>query len=104
MQKCQTVQPRWKIVNLNNFFFFNMFYSCIRSGSSWLSQGLVRGAEATGKAIHSGATKLREHITPEERPAKVSPRVTTGLRVAQQATGGAVKVSRFLGKCMTGRE
>ncbi|XP_026797674.3 spartin a isoform X1 [Pangasianodon hypophthalmus] len=68
----------------------------ITSGASWLSRGLVQGGEATGKAIHNGAIKLREHITPEETPAEVSPGVTTGLRVAQQATGGAVKVSRFL--------
>ncbi|XP_026995085.1 spartin a isoform X1 [Tachysurus fulvidraco] len=68
----------------------------ITAGASWLSRGLVQGAEATSKAIHTGAIKLREHITPEETPAVVSPRVTTGLSAAQQATGGAVKVSRFL--------
>ncbi|KAK3521923.1 hypothetical protein QTP70_020025 [Hemibagrus guttatus] len=68
----------------------------ITAGASWLSQGLVHGAEATGNAIHNGAIKLREHITPEETPAVISPRVTTGLLVAQQATGGAVKVSQFL--------
>ncbi|MCJ8742417.1 hypothetical protein PDJAM_G00081950 [Pangasius djambal] len=68
----------------------------ITAGASRLSWGLVQGAEATGKAIHNGAIKLREHITPEETPAEVSPGVATGLRVAQQATGGAVKVSRFL--------
>ncbi|XP_060764269.1 spartin a isoform X2 [Neoarius graeffei] len=68
----------------------------ITAGASWLSRGLVQGAEATGKAIHNGAVKLREHLTPEETPVEVSPRVTTGLRVAQQATGGAVKVSKFL--------
>ncbi|XP_066506985.1 spartin a [Hoplias malabaricus] len=68
----------------------------ILAGASWLSRGLVQGAEATGKAIHKGATKLREHITPEETPAEVSPRVTRGLHVAKQATGGAAKVSQFL--------
>ena len=67
-------------------------------GASWLSWGLVKGAEFTGKAIHKGASKLREHITPEDRPAHVSPNVTKGLHVAKQATGGAVKVSQFLGK------
>ncbi|XP_036450926.1 spartin a isoform X2 [Colossoma macropomum] len=68
----------------------------ILAGASWLSRGLVQGAEVTGKAIHKGASKLREHITPEETPAEVSPRVTRGLHVAKQATGGAVKVSNFL--------
>ncbi|XP_037402986.1 spartin a isoform X1 [Pygocentrus nattereri] len=68
----------------------------ILAGASWLSRGLVQGAEVTGKAIHKGASKLREHITPEETPAEVSPRVTRGLYVAKQATGGAVKVSNFL--------
>ncbi|XP_077098359.1 spartin a isoform X2 [Siphateles boraxobius] len=68
----------------------------ILAGTSWLGQGLVRGAEATGKAIQKGATKLRENITPEETPAEVSPKVTKGLNTAKQATGGAVKVSQFL--------
>ncbi|XP_054651185.1 spartin-like isoform X2 [Dunckerocampus dactyliophorus] len=70
--------------------------SGILTGASWLSWGLVKGAEFTGKAIHKGASKLREHITPEDKPAHVSPAVTKGLHVAKQATGGAVKVSQFL--------
>ncbi|KAI5612995.1 spartin, partial [Silurus asotus] len=68
----------------------------ITSGASWLSQGLLQGGDATGKAIQSGAVELRNHMTPEETPAEVSPRVITGLHVAQQATGAAVKVSNFL--------
>lgn len=68
----------------------------ILTGASWLSWGLVKGAEFTGKAIHKGASKLREHITPEDKPTYVSPTVTKGLHVAKQATGGAVKVSQFL--------
>ncbi|XP_070685820.1 spartin b isoform X2 [Pempheris klunzingeri] len=68
----------------------------ILTGASWLSWGLVKGAEYTGKAIHKGASKLREHITPEDKPTHVSPTVTKGLHVAKQATGGAVKVSQFL--------
>ncbi|XP_041707412.2 spartin a isoform X1 [Coregonus clupeaformis] len=68
----------------------------ILAGASWLSKGFVRGAEATGKAIHKGASKLREHITPENVPAEVSPGVTKSLHHAKQATGGAVRVSQFL--------
>ncbi|XP_046870157.1 spartin a isoform X2 [Hypomesus transpacificus] len=68
----------------------------ILAGTSWLSKGFLKGAEATGKAIHKGASKLREHITPENTPAEVNPRVTRGLHVAKQATGGAVRVSQFL--------
>ncbi|XP_051881723.1 spartin a isoform X2 [Pristis pectinata] len=68
----------------------------ILTGASWLSWGLVKGAEFTGKAIQKGATKLREHIQPEDKPATVSPTVQKGLSVARQATGGAVKVSQFL--------
>ncbi|MBN3301564.1 SPART protein, partial [Amia calva] len=68
----------------------------ILTGASWLSWGLVKGAEYTGKAIHKGASKLREHINPEDKPAQVSPSVAKGLHVAKQATGGAVKVSQFL--------
>ncbi|XP_054829669.1 spartin isoform X2 [Eublepharis macularius] len=68
----------------------------ILSGASWVSWGLVKGAEYTGKAIHAGASKLREHIQPEEKPLEVNPTVAKGLQVAKQATGGAVKVSQFL--------
>ncbi|XP_073674238.1 spartin b isoform X4 [Garra rufa] len=68
----------------------------ILTGASWLSWGLVKGAEYTGKAIHKGAAKVREHITPEDKPTQVSPTVTRSLHVAKQATGGAVKVSQFL--------
>ncbi|XP_015241857.1 PREDICTED: spartin-like isoform X1 [Cyprinodon variegatus] len=70
--------------------------SGILTGASWLSWGLVKGAEYTGKAIQKGASKLREHITPEDKPTDVSPTVTKSLHVAKQATGGAVKVSQFL--------
>nr|KAJ7320259.1 hypothetical protein JRQ81_019770 [Phrynocephalus forsythii] len=68
----------------------------ILSGASWVSWGLVKGAEYTGKAIHKGASKLREHIQPEDKPLEVNPTVAKGLHVAKQATGGAVKVSQFL--------
>ncbi|XP_064125984.1 spartin isoform X3 [Loxodonta africana] len=68
----------------------------ILSGASWVSWGLVKGAEFTGKAIQKGASKLRERIQPEEKPVEVSPAVTKGLHIAKQATGGAVKVSQFL--------
>ncbi|XP_019385611.1 PREDICTED: spartin isoform X2 [Crocodylus porosus] len=68
----------------------------ILSGASWVSWGLIKGAEYTGKAIHKGASKLREHIQPEEKPLEINPTVAKGLHVAKQATGGAVKVSQFL--------
>ncbi|XP_070774046.1 spartin a [Enoplosus armatus] len=68
----------------------------ILSGATKFSQEFVKGAEATGRAIHKGAAKIRDHITPEETPSEVNPRVTKGLHVAKQATGGAVRVSQFL--------
>ncbi|XP_040847441.1 spartin [Ochotona curzoniae] len=68
----------------------------ILSGASWVSWGLVKGAEFTGKAIQKGASKLRERIQPEEKPVEVSPAVSKGLYIAKQATGGAAKVSQFL--------
>ncbi|XP_028839823.1 spartin-like [Denticeps clupeoides] len=68
----------------------------IQSGSSWLGQGLVKGGDHTGRAIQQGGTWLRQHITPEDTPHKVSPNVTRGLQVAQHGTTGAVKISHFL--------
>ncbi len=67
-------------------------------GATKLSEEFVKGAEATGRAIHKGAAKIRDRITPEETPSEVSPRVSKGLEVAKQASGGAVRVSKFLGK------
>ncbi|KAF3847480.1 hypothetical protein F7725_020508 [Dissostichus mawsoni] len=72
--------------------------------ASWLSWGLVKGAEFTGQAIHKGASKLREHITPEDRPTNVSPTVSKGLHVAKQATGGAVKWTGCAPSLAVGRE
>lgn len=65
-----------------------------------MSEGVVKGAEATGRAIQKGGAKIRDHITPEETPSDVSPHVTRGLNVAKTATGGAVRISQFLGKNM----
>lgn len=58
----------------------------------------MKGAEATERAIHKGGAKIRDRLVPEETPSDVSPHVTRGLNVAKQATGGAVRVSQFLGK------
>ncbi|XP_076025102.1 spartin-like isoform X2 [Genypterus blacodes] len=68
----------------------------ILSGATKLSLGLVRGAEATSRAIHKGAAKMRDNMTPEETATEVSPSVHKGLHRAQKATGGAVRVSQFL--------
>ncbi|XP_047463956.1 spartin a isoform X2 [Mugil cephalus] len=68
----------------------------ILSGAVRLSQSFAKGAEATGRVIHKGAAKIRDHITPEETPSDVNPRVTKGLQAAKQATGGAVRVTQYL--------
>uniref|UniRef100_A0A3B5LRA7 MIT domain-containing protein n=1 Tax=Xiphophorus couchianus TaxID=32473 RepID=A0A3B5LRA7_9TELE len=68
----------------------------ILSGATKLSQSFAKGAEATGNVIQKGAAKIRDRITPEETPTDVSPQVTKGLNATKQATGGAVRVSKFL--------
>ncbi|XP_077403449.1 spartin a isoform X2 [Vanacampus margaritifer] len=68
----------------------------IVSGATRLGHEVVRGAEATTRAIQKGALKIRDHLTPEETPSQVSPHVTRSLNVAKQATGGAVRVSQYL--------
>ncbi|KAM9332022.1 spartin a isoform 2-T3 [Pholidichthys leucotaenia] len=68
----------------------------ILSGAWKLSESLIRGAEATGRMIHRGAAKLRDHMTPEETPSEVNPRTARNLEVAEKATGTAVKVSKKL--------
>ncbi|XP_008331087.1 spartin a isoform X1 [Cynoglossus semilaevis] len=68
----------------------------ILSGSTWLGQGFLKGAEATSRAIHKGGFKMRDRMTPEETPSEVSHKVTKGLEASKQATGGVLRVSRFL--------
>lgn len=93
--KCGPLIPD---ISMGEFFFFFLYCCGCDTGASWLSWGLSKGAEYTGIAIQKGASKLREHITPDDTPTQVSPTVTKSLHVAKQATGGAVKVSQFLGK------
>lgn len=68
----------------------------ILTGALRLSESLAKGAEATGRAIHKGAAKIRDQLTPEETPSEVSPSTTKRLEMARKATGGAVRVSQFL--------
>lgn len=68
----------------------------IISGAAKLGESLLKGAEATGRVIHRGASKIRNHITPEETPSEVSPHATRSLQVAKQASDGAVRVSKYL--------
>lgn len=68
----------------------------ILSGTTWLSQEFIKGADATSRAIHKSGYKIRDRMTPEETPTEVSPRVTKGLEAAKTATGGAVKATQFL--------
>ncbi|XP_051904020.1 spartin a isoform X1 [Hippocampus zosterae] len=68
----------------------------IISGATRLSHEVVRGAEATTRAIQKSALKIRDHLTPEETPSQVSPQVSKSLQVAKQATGGALRVSQYL--------
>lgn len=70
----------------------------ISIGALRLSESLVKGAEVTGRAIHKGAAKIRDQLTPEETPSEVSPSTTKRLEMARKATGGAVRVSQFLGE------
>lgn len=70
----------------------------LTAGATILGEGFVKGAEATERAIQKGGAKIRDRLVAEESPSDVSPHVTRGLNVAKQATGGAVRVSQFLGK------
>lgn len=89
---------KWQQI-LYHILYFRFYILLTFLGASWLSWGLTKGAEYTGIAIQKGASKLREHIKPDDKPTEVSATVTKSLQVAKQATGGAVKVSQFLGKC-----
>ncbi|KAM8834842.1 spartin-like isoform 1-T1 [Synchiropus picturatus] len=68
----------------------------ILTGATRLSVGLIKGAEATERAIQKGGIKIRSRMTPEETPTEVNPNVHKGLNAAKTATGGAVRVSKYL--------
>lgn len=70
----------------------------VSRGATRLGHEVVRGAEATTRAIQKSALKIRDHLTPEETPSEVSPQVSKGLQAAKQATGGALRVSQYLGE------
>ncbi|CAL9685197.1 unnamed protein product [Knipowitschia caucasica] len=65
-------------------------------GATWLSEEFSKGADVTSRAVHKSGFKIRDRLTPEETPTEVSPRVTEGLEATQKATGGALRVSKFL--------
>lgn len=78
-------------------FVQDICHTLVSLGAERLSQGFAKGAEATGRAIHRGAAKIRDHLSPEDTPSEVSPHVSKGLQVARKATGGAARVSQLIG-------
>uniref|UniRef100_A0A8C6SH15 Spartin a n=1 Tax=Neogobius melanostomus TaxID=47308 RepID=A0A8C6SH15_9GOBI len=68
----------------------------ILHGATWLSEGFIKGADATSRAIHKSGFKIRDRMTPEETPSEVSPQVAKGLEATKSVTGDAVRFSKFL--------
>ena len=70
------------------------------AAGEWISWGLGKGAEKAGVLMKKGSDLLQEKLKPEDKPSEIDPRAQQGVYYARQATGAAVKVSGFVGKCM----
>ena len=70
------------------------------AAGEWISWGLGKGAEKAGVLMKKGSDLLQEKLKPEDKPSEIDPRAQQGVYYARQATGAAVKVSGFVGKCI----
>ncbi|CAG9772586.1 unnamed protein product [Ceutorhynchus assimilis] len=68
----------------------------IVNGAWSLSQGLVRGAQKAGDLINRGTPKLIDNLAPADQPKEVPKSVSKGVRIAEQATFKASKVTGFV--------
>lgn len=70
------------------------------AAAEWISWGFTKGAEKTGEFVKYGSEKWRQHMEPEQEPSKINPKVQKGAQCVRSATGSAVKISEYLGKCV----
>ena len=71
------------------------------TAAEWISWGLGKGAEKTGEWLKKGSDKLRENIQPDAQPRQVDARTQEGMKYARKATDTAVRVSAFIGECIS---
>lgn len=70
----------------------------IVTGASYLSRGLIFGAEKLGNLITDSTPKLIQRLNGAEQPTEISPNVQKGMQIAETATNKAAQVTGFVGK------
>jgi hypothetical protein len=70
-------------------------------GASYLSAGLVKGAEMAGEFLYTNTPKVIAKIQPDSEPKPVPPTVKNSMRIAKNVTGTAVQVTGYVGKHLT---
>nr|XP_018896099.1 PREDICTED: spartin isoform X3 [Bemisia tabaci] len=70
----------------------------IEKGTSYVSSGLIKGAEKASYFLNVKTPKLLERLAPSPDPAgqPVNPNVAAGLKTARNVTGTAANVSGFI--------
>lgn len=72
--------------------------SGIVTGASYVSRGLIFGAEKLGTLITDNTPKLIQRMNGADQPAQISPNVQKGMQIAETATNKAAQVTGFVGK------
>ncbi|XP_008201219.1 protein spartin isoform X1 [Tribolium castaneum] len=68
----------------------------IVTGASYVSRGLVFGAEKIGNLLNQNTPKLLSRINSAERPTQIPRKVSKGMQVAENATNKAAQVTGFV--------
>ncbi|XP_050293019.1 protein spartin [Anthonomus grandis grandis] len=68
----------------------------IINGAWTISQGIIRGAHKAGDFINRKIPTLIEKLSPSDQPTNVPKPVSKGIKIAENATSKAVKVTGFV--------
>lgn len=69
----------------------------IVKGATFVSNGLVKGAEKTSEFINNSTPGLLNYITPAEHEKCVNQKVKKGMKTAKSVTATAANVTCFFG-------
>lgn len=70
----------------------------IVTGASYLSRGLIFGAEKLGTLLTDNTPKLIQRMNGAEQPTEISPKVQKSMQMAETATNKAAQVTGFVGR------
>ncbi|XP_063911841.1 protein spartin isoform X2 [Zophobas morio] len=70
--------------------------SGIVTGASYLSRGLIFGAEKVGNLINQNTPKLMNRMSSAEQPTEIPNKVVKGMQIAETATNKAAKVTGYV--------